>query len=143
MRLHIKLTLLIVVLAVAIGGTLALLVSNVMHDALEQELEKRAVVIAQTLAEHVTHSVIDGEVVAVREALQEIVQGTEDVEFAYVTGFDGEVFAQSFEDGFPRALLPDEHDLIRAEAPHLERYSTKEGFGLLVGYPLIPQRNHH
>jgi hypothetical protein len=143
MRLHIKLTLLIVVLAAAIGGTLALLVSNVMHDALEQELEKRGVVFAQAMAEHVTHSVIDGEVVAAREALQEIIQRTEDVEFAYVTGFDGEVFAHSFEDGFPRDLLPDEHDLIRADTPHLERYSTQEGPGLLVGYPLIDGMKAH
>ena len=143
MRLHIRLTLLIVVLALAIGGTLALLVSEVMHNALEKELEKRGVVIAETMAEHVTHNVIDGEVVAAREALQEIIQRTEDVEFAYVTGFDGEVFAHSFEDGFPRDLLHDEHDLIRADTPHLERYSTQEGPGLLVGYPLIDGMKAH
>ena len=143
MRLHIRLTLLIVVLAAVIGGTLALLVSDVMQDALEEELEKRGVVIAETLAEHVTHNVINGEVVAAREILQGIVQQTEDVEFAYVVGFDGEVFAHSFEDGFPRDLLPDEHDLIRADTPHIERYSTKEGLGLLVGYPLIDGMKAH
>ena len=137
MRLHIRLTLLIVVLAAAIGVTLALLVSNVMYDALEQELEKRGVVFAQTMAENVIHNVIDGEVIAAREILQRIVQQTEDVEFAYVVGFDGEVFAHSFEDGFPRDLLPDEHDPIRADTPHMEKYSTKEGLGPLVGYPLI------
>jgi len=134
MRLHIRLTLLIVVLAAVIGGTLALLVSDVMQDALEEELEKRGVVIAETLAEHVTHNVINGEVVAAREILQGIVQQTEDVEFAYVVGFDGEVFAHSFEDGFPRDLLPDEHDLIRADTPHIERYSTKEPCGIRTAF---------
>ena len=143
MRLHIRLTLLIAVFSLVGGGATALLVSNVMHDTLEQELEKRAVVVAQTLAEHVTHIVIHGEVVAAREALQEILQRTEDVEFAYVTGFDGEVFAHSFEAGFPRALLPDEHELIRAEAPLLERYATEEGLGLQVGYPLIDGMKAH
>ncbi len=143
MRLHIRLTLLIVVLAAVTGGTLALLVSEVMHNALEQEMEKRGVVIAQTMAEHVTHNVIDGEVVTAREALQEIIQRTEDVEFAYIVGFDGEVFAHSFEDGFPRALLPDKHDLIRGDTLHLERYSTQEGLGLLVGYPLIDGMKAH
>ena len=143
MRLHIRLTLLIVVLAAVTGGTLALLVSEVMHNALEQEMEKRGVVIAQTMAEHVTHNVIDGEVVTAREALQEIIQRTEDVEFAYIVGFDGEVFAHSFEDGFPRALLPDKHDLIRGNTLHLERYSTQEGLGLLVGYPLIDGMKAH
>ena len=143
MRLHIKLTLLMVVLAAAIGGTCALLVSGVMQDALEEELEKRGVVIAETMAEHVTHNVINGEVVAAREILQGIVQQTKDVEFAYVVGFDGEVFAHSFEDGFPRDLLPDEHDLIRADAPRLEKYSTKEGLGLLVAYPLIDGMKAH
>jgi PAS domain S-box-containing protein len=145
MRLHVKLTLWIAVFSVVGGGTIALLVSNVMHDTLEQELEKRGVVIAETMAEHVTHKVIDGEVVAAREALQEIIQRTEDVEFAYVTGFDGEVFAHSFEDGFPRALLSHahEHDLPHADAPCLERYETEEGLGLLVGYPLIEGMEAH
>jgi len=143
MRLYIKLTLLIAVFSVVGGGATALLVSDVMHDALEQEMEKRGVVIAQTMAEHVTHSVIDGEVVAAREALQEILQRAGDIEFAYVIGFDGEVFAHSFEDGFPRDLLPGEHDLIRADTPHIERYSTKEGLGLLVGYPLIDGMKAH
>jgi len=143
MKLHIKLTLLIAAFAVVIAGACALLVDNVMHVALEQELDKRGVVIAQTLAEHIALNVIDGEIVAARQALLEIIQRTEDMEFAYVTGFDEEVFAHSFEEGFPRALLPDGHDLIRDDTPSLERYVTQEGSGLLVGYPLIDGMEAH
>ena len=137
MRLHTKLALLIVFLVAVTGGTAVLLVSNAMRDALERELEKKGVVIAQALVEGVVHNVIDGEVIAARQSLRETVRRTEDVEFAYVVGFDGNVFAHSFEDGFPRALLPDEHEIIRAEAPHLEKYSIREGMGMLIVYPLI------
>jgi len=143
MRLRIKLILLIVVLTVASGGTVALLASNIMYNALEEQMEKRGVVIAQTLADHATPNVIDGEVVAAREVLLETVQRTEGTEFAYIVGFDGNVFAHSFEDGFPRDLLPQKHYLIHADNPRLERYATEEGFGLLVGYPLIDGMKAH
>ncbi len=145
MRLHTRLTFLIVALILVTGSILALLVSYRVHNALEQELEKRAVVIAQMLAEHVTYDVIDGDIVAAHETLQDVVRRTEDVEFVYIHGFEGEVFAHSFEGGFPRALLhhEHEHDAPYTESLHLERYATEEGMGLLVEYPLIAGMKAH
>ncbi len=143
MKLKTKISLIIAVTALVTGGTLALLVSNVMHNALEQELEKRGVVIAQTLAEHVTHSVIDGEVIAAHSALNDIIRRTDNVEFACIFGFNGEMFTHSFDSGFPRALLPREHDLIRSDSPRLDRFSIGDEVGLMVGYPLIDGMKAH
>ncbi|NOQ23653.1 MAG: PAS domain S-box protein [Candidatus Aegiribacteria sp.] len=143
MKLKTEISLLIAVTALLTGGTIALLVSNVMHNTLEQELEKRGVVIAQTLAEHVTQSVIDGEVIAAHSVLNNIVRRTDNVEFACIIGFDGEVFTHSFESGFPRALLPGEHDLIHPDSPRLDRFSIGDEVGLMVGYPLIDGMKAH
>jgi len=145
MRLHTEIILLVGAISLSIGVLSAVLVSAIMHEALERELEGKAVAIVQTMAEQMTPRIINRDVVSVRETLQEIVRRTEDVDFAFVVGFEHEIFAHSFDGGFPRELLRSQarHDIVRASAPHLCSYSTEAGPVLMVGYPLIDGMTAH
>ncbi len=114
-------------------GLCAFAVSNrIMSRALATEMEEKAAIIAQVIAEHVTHNVLNGEVIPARQALQETVRDMSDVEYAYIIGFKHEIFAHSFEDNFPADLVPYRYDI-----PRLERYLSTQGHLIEVRYPLI------
>ncbi len=145
MRLQTKIILLVGVISLSVGLLSAVLVSSIMHEALEREMEARAVAIIQTMAEQMASQVISADAVSVRETLREIVHRTRDVDFAFVVGFDDEIFAHSFDGGFPRQLLRIQarHNMIRAWAAHTLRYSTEAGPVLMVGCPLIDGMKAH
>ncbi len=135
MRLQTKIILLIFFIAVSIGLSSSLLVSRLMFKALEKEMEKEGLILAQALAEHITLDVINHDILPTREVLREIVRRTKDVDFAYIIGFDGSIFTYSFEGGFPRALLNKTHEVLNSET--IDRYTTEEGPIVEIGYPLI------
>ena len=137
MRLYTKILLLVILISIAIGTSATILSSHLMRNALERELVERCVTTTKVLTEAIVSDVITGEALSVLEVLKKIVRQTEDMEFAYIVGFDGSVFAHSFEGGFPRALKHGPHGLILSSAPKLDRYSTEDGPLLVVGYPLI------
>jgi signal transduction histidine kinase/CheY-like chemotaxis protein len=136
MRLTTRLLLLIFFVASAIGLLSLLATRSVMLDALNHETEARGTIVAQALADRVAGAVIEGDVVPVHEALHEAVSRTPDLLFAYVTGFDGEVVAHTFEGGFPRALLS--RSRTGDAPPPFERLSTGLGPVLEAHQPLIP-----
>jgi PAS domain S-box-containing protein len=104
---------------------------------MERALEEKAAILTQTVAELIVSNVIDGEVLVVREVLQDIVRRTKNVQFVYVVGFDGNPFSHSFEGGFPKAFVHRRHTLVHSDLPELNKYMTKAGPILEVGYPLI------
>ena len=72
MRLHTKIILLIVTVTLGAGLGSSLLVSRMMHDALDSELRDQAILAVESLAEHVTYHVIDDEVIEAREAARKM-----------------------------------------------------------------------
>lgn len=137
MKLYGKIVLLITLVVLSTGICSSLLVSRITYEAMGRELEEKAVVVAQSLAEHVTHNVINDEVIPASEALREMVRRTKDVDYIFIVGFEREVFAYSFENGFPKALVEVIQEVPRANALHLRRYLVSDGSVLDVGYPLI------
>ena len=67
MRLYTKIILLIVAITLSVGLGSSLMVSRMMHNALESELRDQAVFAVRSLAAHVANNVINGEVVEVNE----------------------------------------------------------------------------
>ncbi|MGP8330523.1 MAG: PAS domain S-box protein [Methanosarcinaceae archaeon] len=143
MRLYTKSILLIVLVAFFIGSFSLVLVNRLMRSALEDEMQKRCIDITQTISETITENVINGEVLPTREILRKIVQRSKDIEFAYVVGFDGNVFVHSFEKGFPKILAKQIHEIVTKDAPHLDRYFIEKKLILTVGYPLIDDMLAH
>lgn len=91
-----------------------------------------------SLSESVATDTINGNKLAVAELLQRIVKD-DSIEFAYVTGMSGELFAHSYNKGFPRFLL--ERISMHSEtidAPHFDNnYKTKQGDITEFDAPLI------
>lgn len=145
MRLHTQIILLIGAVAMGIGLISSILVSRMLHSTLETELRDQAVVATQSLAEHITDNVINGEVIEAREALRNMVERSQSIQYAYIIDFDGRLFAHSFEGGFPKALAaaPRQYYAASAQSPKMIHLKTNTGFVLEIGYPLIESMRAH
>ena len=112
MRLRTKIILLIVAITLSAGLSSSLMVTRMMRDALESELRDQAVMVVQSLAEHIANDVINGEVVEATETAREMVERSQSIQYIYIIDFDGCLFAHTFEGGFPKALtaMPHQHD---------------------------------
>ncbi len=139
MRLQAKFILLIVAVALGLGLSSSFLVSQMMKKAMDRQLRDQAMLAAQTLAEHITHSVIDGEVISAREAMIEIVNRMETIKYVYIIGFDNKVFAHTFEGGFPKALVArrERRVPVYMQEPQVAEYATDTGRILDIVAPLI------
>lgn len=136
MRLTTRLLALVFFVASAIGLLSLLATRAVMVESLNREIEARGMVTAQAIADRVAAPVIGGDVVPVHEALVDATTRSPDVLFAYVTGFEGEIVAHTFEGGFPRGLLPSAPVIGGGRA--FIRLSTGLGPVLLSRQPLVP-----
>ncbi len=128
---------LITCVSVGIGGFSAMFASRIMKINMRKKLEQQTLTIAQVMCDHIVHNVIAKEIIPTREALMDMVHRSDDIEFIYVTDFDRNIFAHSFEGDFPRALLGDPYDRVSADKPLIRRYKTRTAFLLDLTYPII------
>jgi PAS domain S-box-containing protein len=137
MRLQTKMILLIAAIAVATVLVSAFFVGRPMLQDLDDDLRKEGAILARTVAGLITNNVINREVLPTREAINDILEKTEDVEYIYVVGFDGAVFAHTFKDGFPRDFTTMLDEVAGDDAPQFRRFQTERGPVLDVGQSLI------
>ncbi len=130
---------LIVVVALSVGLSSSFLASRMMHNALESELRNQAEIAARFLAKHISHTVINNEVLEARDALSRIAEQSQSIQYAYIVDFDGRVFAHTFEGGFPKALAAKshQHDPASAQSPEMVYLKTNTGRILEISYPLV------
>ncbi|MBN2372513.1 PAS domain S-box protein [bacterium] len=143
MKLHTKIVLLAGLAIFITGISSSIMGSHITQKALEKELIKRGAVIAQAVSELVADDVIKGNKILVCDVLRDIIRRTEGIEFAYITGFDGRIFAHTFEGGFPRALMHKIHETVRHNEPGQDRYLADKTLILEVDYPLIDGMRAH
>lgn len=99
----------LIALLMAINFILYLSVSKLVRD----EQTKWAEVLAGTLAEVIVRDTTAGKQGEVASLLLSISEHQERIAYGYVTDFEGRIFAHSFSDGFPKALL----ERIAPQAP--------------------------
>ncbi len=137
MRLDLKINLLFAVILIVGGIASSLIVNSLMGASLERQLEDKCRLLTHASAELEAVNVIENEVLPVRQALRKVLESDDEIQFAYIVGFDGKIFAHTFEGGFPKALL----ELLRARkndrVSHVEKYETEDGPILEVNYPLV------
>lgn len=94
--------------------------------------------LTRSLSEGIAKDSINGNKIPVREVLLRIVKD-EAIEFAYVTDMNGELFAHSFDEGFPRFLFDklSHHSEIINESHFDVKYMTKQGEIIEFDAPLI------
>ncbi len=118
MRLSTKIIFMITVALSGLGVISSLLVHDIMLDVLKKNLRAEGLTITRTLASGITMDVIGNETVLVREHLRAMVDQTPDLEYVFVVGFEDELFAHSFEGGFPPGL-------------HVQKYNMESPFRFL------------
>ncbi len=137
MRIQTKIILLLSIVAASIGILSSLLVGRPLIREMESDTEQKGTILAQTLSELITNNVINHEVLPVREAITDIMQSPNDLEYIYVVGFDGSIIAHTFQGGFPRDLADTLHEKVPGGTPVFTKLLTENGPVLDVGYNLI------
>lgn len=144
MKLHIKIYLLIIAVVFVAGIFFLSIGLRLMHKSMERGLVEKGVVVAQSLPDLIAEKVIKGKTLFTSEILKKIVRRTKDLEYIFIIGFEGEIFAHSFKGGFPKALKFKAHKISSAGAPELRRYRTADNSSFLdINYPLIEGMKAH
>jgi len=139
MKLGTKIIFLITASLAGLGILSSLLVYDIMLDVLKKDLMKKSVTIARTLAKGIARDVIGNEAVLVHEYLRSMVAQTSDLEYVFVAGFENELFAHSFEGGFPPDLYIQKHN-----TENFIRYlDTGKGPVMEICAPLIKNLTAH
>jgi len=106
---------------------------------LELNQQKWINTLIESLSETVAKDTINGDKVNVSEILQHVVNDNA-IQFAYVTDMNGQLFAHSFEGGFPRFLLKNLTNQAEEPINSLQvhaKYATRQGKIIEVNAPLI------
>lgn len=114
---------------------IALLLSELYNESYYKDVRRQSKTLHQALAEALADRVVRGEALEVRSILEEIASERPDVAYLYVTDFDGFLFAHTFAQGFPRALLA----TLGVGLTHIaeSRYATESGRINHYSAPLI------
>ncbi len=135
MKLRYKITLLICGVALSIATATTYWASNLLSDALLERFEDEGQFIAHSLSETLTIQVLEKEVGPVFDSLHKVVAASTQLDYIFITGFDGTLFAHSFSGGFPAALVP--MLSTNGDEEQISRYNTPDGSVIHISQPLI------
>jgi two-component sensor histidine kinase len=136
MKLHIRFSILVVTLIVISGILTSFLVRRQIIISSEEYLVEEGKIVSMLVSEMIGRSVIEEEVVYVKEVLTRIVEQTKEVDYIYIIGFDNRIFAHSFDRGVPKGIIKE----IRSEnIDHTghEHYLLGSTPIINVSFPLI------
>ncbi|MBD3669437.1 MAG: PAS domain-containing protein, partial [Gammaproteobacteria bacterium] len=110
-----------------------------LREDIRQEDRDWSQAVANALAHAVQQDTLEGNRVAVNTVLDGVLEGNAELGYLLVSGFDGKVFASTFEE-VPEALKQDHsncpHGQIRSMVLEQKEYSD-------ISYPLIDELNAH
>ncbi|MCL4456245.1 MAG: hypothetical protein M1147_09785 [Nitrospirae bacterium] len=139
MKLYVKIILLIAAVTLGIGIVISITVDRIMKDFMQDEMKNRGFFIARMVAENIADRIFTNDVVFVSEYLKNIAANTKDMEYLYIEDFNNNIFAHSFDGGFPRALLKEhgEYRTSDAEEYKVMKYKAGDKFILEFSYPVV------
>jgi len=105
MRLAVKITTLVLVLGILFAAASITINQFLFQKHLSDAQTEWVKTLKQAIAEGISLDTINGNAIHAREQLQTIIQQDVALEYAYITDFDGNLFAHTFDQGFPRYLL--------------------------------------
>ena len=139
MRLTARLQLLILFI-VLFSAFANYVLSNYQARNLHNNSEKLlANTVVSALSDALVQDVIDGNKLKVRNLLRKLTTRENPIDFMYITTTDGEVFAHSFDQGFPRYLINSiGSDIDATGVSLLNKFQTRNGVIFEYGEALIP-----
>lgn len=140
MQLNTKIILLTISTVIIVTVFFLAASDSIMRDGFSSESKAKGEILTEALSESITKDVINFEVLDVTDIINKIVARSQDVKYIYVVGFDGNIFAHTFQKGFPKALLAVQH---HDEYPIINKYFLQEKYIVDVSYPLIKGMRAH
>jgi signal transduction histidine kinase len=101
MKLRTKIILLTTIVALSVGLLINISIRGVIVNVFHEELEKKAGSIADNLAGRIEEFIVLGDRFGTTETLNEVLEKEGDLEYIFILGEEGDVFAHTFENGFP------------------------------------------
>ena len=126
-------------LVVLVGLAMAVLVKTVVYKKLADNLEKRGVFIARTVASDAVNPLLTEKFSELDVMLRDLKNSEKDVEYVFILNGRNEVVAHTFEEGFP-ADLGTMHGAVDGQGYRIERLKTEKGTILDFGVPLMRGR---
>ncbi len=105
MRLWFKIALLNTVVVIILGIMLGLAIREVVVNSLRAEITKKGESLARNLSNSLANFILLEDHYEIQEAIEEVKNTEEDVEYIFVTGKEGEVIAHTFGKGYPPDIL--------------------------------------
>jgi len=117
MNLNHKLALLVLLATVTTGLLLGTWNAHQTQQALFEDAREQGTMLAHALGETQVARLSERQVVDLTHSLRRIVSENADISYVFVTDFDGEVFAHSFDGGFPHEQLQpgNDHRSLRSQ----------------------------
>ena len=132
--------LILVLITISLSGLANFLLTKYQQESLHIDSEKILVkTIVQSLRDALVQDVIDGNKLRVTNLLRSLESNDNPLEFLYVTSDGHEIFAHSFEQGFPRYLLNQHNASRKNEGIQLiNKFQTERGLIYEYSETLIP-----
>ncbi len=109
MKLRTKMALLLATTVLILGTALSVISTIMLSGSAGQELLEKGLSNVRPLAPEVANSLLEGDAAAILGRLNNFSDEFEETAYAFVIGYDGEVVAHTFNDGFPVDLLEANH----------------------------------
>ncbi|NQU59059.1 MAG: PAS domain S-box protein [Rhodospirillales bacterium] len=140
-----RIMLLITCLSLGLGGVLSFWVGETLHRQIDEEFNTRAQAITEAYAETSARSIINGDQISVQNSLERVVGKNSDIEHAFATDFNGEIFAHTFKEGLPALLGRMNANQAEAAGSVTHDFTINKGTVRHISFPLIqgmPGRFH-
>ncbi len=97
MKLWTRIALLNVLLVLVLGSIIGVAIINIVSLSLRAELNRQGESIAKNLADRIGNSVLLDDFYGGRSAIDDVFKTEKDVEYVFVTGKEGKLFAHTFQ----------------------------------------------
>lgn len=101
MRLRARIAILTTSIVITVTLLILIPVRMVVVNTLRDEIGKRGESIARTLSERIGDAVLMGNSFQTSQSIHDVLKKEKDIEYIFVTDYEGKVFAHTFKDGYP------------------------------------------
>ncbi len=143
MKLSTRISLLVTALVLLSGGLITVFYDRLIYDALSESEQRWVETLDDSLSEPLSVSVINNKPLQVTEILTRLVERQPLLEYAYVIGFDGQLFAHTFANGLPRAFSQQDHASHRHDSGKSSFVDVRRGEIQDFSVPLIEGMDAH
>jgi signal transduction histidine kinase len=105
MKLWIKIALLNVFIVVSLGMLIGFAIRDVVISSMRSELTRQGESIARNLSDRIADPVLLDDLYKTQEAIEDVLKIEHDIEYIFVTDKNGDLFAHTFNNGYPPDIL--------------------------------------